>query len=195
MSFNNSAGETSMKQFIALIVAVLLPTFSTTALAGDKVDHKYVGVKICAPCHRAEKKGNQFGVWQKSKHAEAFKTLTTARANEIAKSKGLSKPAAESKECLQCHVTTTDAAAFEKTFDMKEGNQCESCHGPGSAYKSMGIMKDRAKSEAAGLVMYKDEAAIEAQCRTCHNEKSPTFKEFKFKEMWSKIKHPVPKNG
>ena len=54
-------------------------------------------------------------------------------------------------------------------------------------------MKDKAKSVGAGLHEFKDEAAIEAFCKTCHNEKSPTFKEFKFKEQWDSIKHPVPK--
>jgi len=74
-------------------------------------------------------------------------------------------------------------------FDAKEGVQCESCHGAGSAYKSMATMKDKAKAMAAGLNMYKDDAAIEALCVTCHNDKSPTHKAFNFKEMWPKIKH------
>jgi excinuclease UvrABC ATPase subunit len=157
--------------------------------------NKYVGVKVCRPCHATEKQGKQFDIWQKSKHAEAYKTLTTAKANEIAKAKGLAKPAAESPECLECHVVTADAKLVEKTFDQKDGVQCETCHGAGSAYKNMTIMKDRAKSIAAGMKEFKDEAAIEAFCKTCHNEKSPSYKEFKFKEFWDKIKHPVPKAG
>ncbi len=185
-----------MKYTIASsMIVVFLLLITTTGWAYDKPANKYVGVRLCAPCHKTEKTGNQFGVWQKSKHAEAYKALTTAKADEIAKSKGLKKSAAESPECLQCHATATDAALTEKTFDVKDGNQCETCHGPGSAYKSMSIMKDKEKAVAAGLVLYKDDAAIEAKCKTCHNEKSPTFKEFKFKEMWAKIKHSVPKKG
>ncbi|MBI4549178.1 MAG: cytochrome C554 [Ignavibacteriae bacterium] len=163
--------------------------------AQEKAANKYIGVKACAMCHKTEKQGKQLDIWQKSKHAETYKTLTTARADSIARAKGLKKPAAESPECLQCHVITAEVKLFEKNFDVKDGVQCELCHGAGSAYKTMAIMKDKAKSIAAGMKEYKDEAAIEAHCKTCHNEKSPSYKEFKFKEMWAKIKHPVPKKG
>lgn len=178
-----------MKSIRILMMVVAVAVFGNISFS----QNKYIGVKACRPCHFTEKQGKQFDIWSKSKHAEAYKTLTTAKANEIAKAKGLTKPAAESPECLQCHTITADAKLVEKTFDMKEGVQCESCHGAGSGYKTIPIMKDRAKSIAAGMREFKNEAAIEAFCKTCHNEKSPTMKEFKFKESWEKIKHPVPK--
>lgn len=181
-----------MKKILSFILLIsCMGLFSATMFS----QNKYVGVKVCRPCHATEKQGKQFDIWQKSKHAEAYKTLTTAKANEVAKAKGLTKPAAESPECLECHVVIADAKLLEKTFDMKDGVQCETCHNAGSAYKNMTIMKDRAKSIAAGMKEFKNEAAIEAYCKTCHNEKSPTYKEFKFKESWNKIKHPVPKAG
>jgi hypothetical protein len=40
---------------------------------------------------------------------------------------------------------------------------CEACHGPGSEYKAIAIMKDPAKALAAGLVM-----PAKAFCATCH---------------------------
>lgn len=184
-----------MKYIVSLtIILACLLLITTGSVAKDPPANKYVGVKICSPCHKAEKSGNQLGVWQKSKHAEAFKVLSTPKAAEVAKAKGLAKPAAESAECLQCHTVTAEAAQLEKSFDAKDGVQCEVCHGAGSAYKSMAVMKDKAKSVAAGLAVYKDEAAIEAKCKTCHNDKSPTYKEFKFKESWAKIQHPKPKS-
>ena len=163
------------------------------AAEGLYAQNQYIGVKMCFPCHRSDKQGKQFDIWKKSKHSGAYTTLTSAKANEIAKSKGFSTPAAETKECLECHAVTDDAKLFAKTFDAKDGVQCEKCHNAGSAYKTIPIMKDHAKSVAAGLREFKDEAAIEAFCKTCHNEKSPTFKEFKFKEQWESIKHVVPK--
>ena len=168
--------------------------FTTSSMAKESPTNKFVGVKMCIPCHKTEKIGKQADIWQKSKHAEAFKTLTTPKAAEVAKAKGLKKPASESPECLECHAIVADAAKVEKSFDAKDGVQCESCHGAGSAYKSMAIMKDKQKAAAAGLTLLKDDAAIEAMCKTCHNEKSPTHKEFKFKDMWGKIKHTVPKS-
>ena len=160
-----------------------------------QAQNKYVGVKMCSMCHKTDKQGKQFDIWQKSAHAEAYKTLTTAKANEVAKAKGLSKPAVESPECLECHTPAlkVDAKLVDKTYDPKDGVQCESCHGAGSAYKNMAIMKSQDKAVAAGLVVYKDNAAIEKFCKTCHNEKSPSYKPFKFEEAWGKIKHPVPK--
>ncbi len=157
--------------------------------------NKYVGVKTCSPCHKTDKQGKQFVVWQNSKHSQAYKTLLTAKANEVAKAKGIAKPAAEAEECLSCHVISPAAGMADKGFDMKEGVQCETCHGAGSAYKNLTIMKDKTKAVAAGMTAFKDEAAIEAYCKTCHNEKSPSYKEFHFKEYWDKIKHPVPKAG
>ena len=125
--------------FIFIVVPLILNAQNT-----------YVGVKNCSLCHKSEKKGNQFGVWQKSKHAEAFKTLSSDTANAIAKVKGLKKTASESPECLECHAITADAKL------MADGVQCEMCHGAGSSYKNMTIMKDSVKAVAAGLVIYKD---------------------------------------
>jgi hypothetical protein len=171
-----------MKKIISLLIAALfMLSFSVLA------QNKYVGVKMCSMCHKGDKKGSQFEIWQKSKHAEAYKTLTNAKSAEIAKAKGLKKAANESPECLECHAITADAKL------TADGVQCESCHGAGSAYKTMPIMKDQAKAIAAGLTDFKDKGAIEKKCKTCHNEKSPTHKGFKLEEMWAKIKHPIPK--
>ena len=174
---------------LAFLVLLCLSTINLVA------QNKYVGVKACRPCHATEKQGKQFDVWQKSKHAEAYKALTTAKADEFAKARGLSKPAAESPECLQCHIVTGDAKLIDKALEVKDGVQCEMCHGAGSAYKNLTVMKDKPKAIAAGMREFKDPAATEKFCRTCHNEKSPSYKEFKFKEYWEKIKHPVPKVG
>lgn len=174
---------------ISIFVLFLLLSFTVVA------QNKYIGVKGCGMCHKTEKQGKQLDVWQKSKHAGAYKTLTTEKANKIAKERGLKKPAAESPECLNCHVSghDVDTSLLVKGFDMKDGVQCETCHGAGSAYKTLAIMKDKKKSVAAGMREFKDKAEIEKFCKTCHNEKSPNYKEFKFKEMWTKIEHKVPK--
>lgn len=151
---------------------------------------QFIGAKKCGTCHKSAKQGEQLKIWEASAHAKAFATLKTAKADEIAKGKGLGK-AAEAKECLTCHVTGLGKDA-DKSFSMEDGVQCEACHGAGSEYKDMKTMKDHAKAVAAGMTEYKDDAAIEKQCKTCHNEKSPTFKKFVFKESWAKIAHPVP---
>ena len=162
----------------------------TTARAQEKKpEHKYVGVDKCAMCHKSEAKGNQFGVWQKSAHAKAFATLASPKALEIAKAKGLTKPPQESPECLKCHVTGYGKAAelFDPAFKKEMGVQCESCHGPGSDYKDMKVMKDQKLAVAAGLVL-----PDEAVCTGCHNKESPSFVAFDFKKAQAAIAHPNP---
>jgi hypothetical protein len=154
---------------------------------------KYVGVKKCKMCHSSKKSGAQFKVWQKTKHAEAYKTLATPKAKEIAKKKGIADPQ-KAPECLKCHVTGYNAPAAQKakTLTMEEGVSCEACHGPGSKYKSMKVMKDlyagKADPAKYGLVM-----PDEKTCKKCHNSESPTFKPFNFAERVKEIAHPVPK--
>ncbi len=170
---------------IIIIAAIILLPCSLVA------QHKYVGVKICAPCHRTKKQGEQTVIWQKSKHAEAFKVLESDEAKEIAKKMELSDPPAESPECLGCHAPQfdVDAKLITKTFNLEDGVQCETCHGPGSDYKKLSVMKDREKSIAAGMIKASEDPTL---CEKCHNEKSPTYKEFDYKKMWAEIKHPVP---
>ncbi|MCJ7713750.1 cytochrome C554, partial [Candidatus Bathyarchaeota archaeon] len=61
---------------------------------------------------------------------------------------------------------------------------------PGSDYKSKKIMEDKKLAVENGLKIYENPEEL---CVRCHNEESPSFKEFNFKEMWAKIEHSVPK--
>lgn len=163
-------------------------------IAQEKSPHKYIGVISCAPCHKSEKQGKQYDIWKSSKHAEAFHTLETPKADSIAKAKGLKTVAKESPECLKCHVTAygVDAKLIAASFKQSDGVQCETCHGPGSDYKAISVMKDKKKALAAGMTIYKDDPKL---CTKCHNIESPSYKEFKYDEFWAKIKHPIPKKG
>lgn len=173
---------------------IIIFFFFSVVVFSQKKENKFIGVKACSMCHKTEKQGKQFDIWKQAKHASAFNTLLSDKAIEIAKEKGLTSAPSETAECLSCHapVSIADANLLEKNFDIKDGVQCEICHGAGSNYKSPAIMKDKAKSIAAGLTEYADSVAVETQCKKCHNEKSPTFKSFVFAEYWEKIKHPKP---
>ena len=179
-----------MKRFTLVLLAAAL-IFGVSSMMNAQ--NKYVGTSQCKMCHNTEKQGKQFEIWSKSKHASAFKVLTTPEADAIATKKGFKTKAAETPECLGCHTVTADAKMFDAKFDVKDGVQCESCHGAGSAYKNMAVMKDKKKAETAGLLMYADDAAITKLCVTCHNEKSPTAKKFDFAASWKLIAHKIPK--
>lgn len=85
-----------------------------------------------------------------------------------------------------------DAKPKGPKHKMEDGVGCESCHGPGSAYKSRKIMKAISEGTEDGA-KYGLVTPTEETCVECHNKKSPTYKDFKFEEMAAKIAHPVPK--
>lgn len=178
---------------LSKLVTLFLFLFTYSLVA----QNKFVGVKSCGTCHKKAKVGQQLKIWQKSSHANAYKTLQTEEANKIALAKGFKTKAVDTPECLKCHTTgsSQDKSMFKKKFKIENGIQCESCHGAGAKYKKKKVMKDHVKSVANGLTDYKDEASIEKQCRTCHNEESPTFKEFDFNKRWKEIAHPIPTKG
>lgn len=178
-----------MKKIFVLFL-ILIPTNYLLSQT-ETSKHSFVGVQVCATCHKTEKQGMQLDVWQKSKHSQAFKTLQTEKANAIAKEKGFTTPAAETDACLKCHVSgyNVEAAMHGEKFKMEDGVQCETCHGAGSDYKALKIMKSHEESVANGMTDIKD---METFCKSCHNPESPTFKEKNVAEMWKQIEHPVP---
>jgi hypothetical protein len=187
-----------------LAIGIALLTFVLGGTAAAK-EHLYVGAAKCKSCHKKELIGNQYEAWQKGPHAKAFATLKEAKAIQIAKDKGLSRPAHESPECLECHVTAhgVDAARIRYPIKPSDGIQCESCHGPGNDYRKKKVMSDEKKAIAAGMWQPGKEAKI---CTTCHNEKSPSWNPkaftlangtsvgFDFEQAKEKIEHPIPKD-
>lgn len=182
-----------MKKIIKIALPILL--LFGMFIPAMAQDAQYIGVDKCKMCHKGDKKGNQYEIWQESVHAKAFETLKSEESQKIATEKGLAKPAHEAPECLKCHVTghDADASKLSSSFKMEEGVQCETCHGAGSEYKSMSIMRDRAKAIEAGMTdILVENGTAEKQCLECHNEESPTYKPFDFKARWEEIKHPRP---
>lgn len=170
-----------------LIALIITPFFVISA----QTEHGFVGVKTCGMCHKSEKQGEQLSIWENSQHAQAYKTLTSEKANEIAKTKGFETAAVETPECLKCHASgyNVDAKFIGKKFNAEDGVQCETCHGAGEDYKSKKVMENREEAIANGLFVPEN---IDDFCIGCHNAESPTYVEFNFEEMWAKIKHPVP---
>lgn len=55
-------------------------------------------------------------------------------------------------KCKLCHKVQFDSWAKTKHATRAPPLDCESCHGAGSEYKALAIMKDPKKALAAGLV-------------------------------------------
>ena len=167
--------------FALALCAVTLLVFGSAS-----AEYKFVGVKKCAMCH----KPNVYPVWEKSAHAKAFETLKSKEAEEFAKKKGVKGPASEAPECLKCHVTGGGSAVGAV---KEEGVTCEACHGAAEKYLMLHNKKDEASKTAAKAAGFVKDAKEGKACEVCHNAGSPTFKGFKFKEMWAKIEHHLPK--
>jgi len=198
-----------MKYFsFALVVAAF--AMLAALPAAQAADPQYIGVDACGKCHKKDKQGEQLKLWQESEHAKAYKDLGTAEAKKRAEKVGVSGDPQKAEACLVCHTTGygQPASAFQNKFDMKDGVQCESCHGAGSEYKKKKIMKaifeesgrdnkgDSPTAKKTGLV-FPDENT----CKQCHvpettfngkTYKNPSYKDFDYKERLDKIKHPVP---
>ena len=146
-------------------------------------DLTYAGAAKCKMCHKSEKQGQQFPLWEARKHSKSFIALTSDEA------KALAADAPENPKCLKCHSPLAQKAPELK----EEGVSCEVCHGPGSAYKKMSIMKDHAEAVKNGLTDYGSPEAIKAQCLSCHENAHD--KPFDFDAAWEKVKHPRPEKN
>jgi len=137
----------------AVAVVAIVVLFLAASLYAQTAT--YIGADKCKLCHKIE-----YTSWATTKHAKAFDSLKPEEKTK--------------KECYECHVTGGKTEL--------PGVQCEACHGPGSGYKTISVMKDKQKAIAAGLVI-----PTEKVCVQCHNKKSPTFKGFNFAEMAPKV--------
>ena len=166
-----------------LIIGLVL--FMGGALSAQT--YKYIGATKCKMCHNKPDKGEQYNKWKAAAHSNAMKSLSSDKSMAYAKENGIADPTKD-PGCLSCHAT---AGSLDKSqnggIKVAEGVSCESCHGPGSVYKNMSIMKSREKSMEAGLILPTKEV-----CVTCHNEKNPFHKPFNFDEAVKKIAHPDP---
>ena len=163
----------------------LMVLFAGSALMAQ--NFKYIGAGKCKMCHMKPATGDQYNLWLKGPHAGAMKTLASDEAKKIATEKGIADPTTD-PACVSCHSTVGSVdAKLIASAKMDEGVGCESCHGPGSMYKGASVMKNRDLALTKGMIIPTEEV-----CKTCHNEKSPTYKPFNFAEKSAAIAHPNP---
>lgn len=162
----------TMLSIVIVIAAMSLPVYA------EGTTYTYVGAATCKMCHKGEAKSMVYEKWEKSGHANATAVLKDQKD--------------VSDKCYKCHATGFGAAtgykAGSEAGEKLAGVQCEACHGPGSDYKKMNVMKDKNLSAAAGLIMPKPEA-----CAACHNNSHHKDLKFDYKTAWPKIEHKITK--
>jgi len=120
--------------WIICIVAVV----GAAGLVSAEGEHTYISDAKCKMCHKV-----QHASWLETSHAKATENAKASTEREF------------SEDCLKCHATNGS--------EELPGVQCEACHGPGSDYKKMSIMKDLEAAKANGLVI-----PTQATCDGCH---------------------------
>lgn len=177
-----------------LPLALLGGSLWTPAADGAGKEHQavYVGARVCATCHDGEHAGNQFSLWYQSKHAKAYTSLARPESRDIARFSGIPMDPQQSAMCLGCHATAAEAEDWEKddTFFLRDGVQCEKCHGPGSEHVEAGGEGPKAK-----LIM-----PTKNDCLNCHKEKGSHTRVLKSSTVdiergWEQIAHPIPDDG
>lgn len=98
---------------------------------------EYVGHKYCRTCHSTPD-NDRYHLWLQSAHAAAFESLKGAEKVD--------------PECLACHTTGSTGPLSDSVSEKDlRGVQCEACHGPGSLYKKMSVMRDPKRARDNGL--------------------------------------------
>jgi len=179
-----------MNRRFAHICAVIVIILSAGALMAtiNAPRHKYVGAARCSFCHSSSEMGDQYGIWLVSKHGAALFALTSEKAKEYKKQKGVEDPLKDER-CLKCHLTGYNAP-FEllgPLYRKEDGVSCEGCHGAGGGYSFFSIMKDRSLAIGKGLVKSPEET-----CVACHTEEGHEIPPFDMKESMKKIEHLKP---
>ncbi len=164
------------KWVLGLIAAMALGLVANPfAWANDRVHN---GAASCAAstCHGSTGvaaggavDGNEHAVWLDGPHSKSFRTLQTARAEEIARNMGVGS-ASRAELCLDCHAVPVPARLRGSDYNIAEGVTCEACHG-GSGdwldlHNSGTASRDQLRN--AGLFPTEDPIQRASMCLDCH---------------------------
>jgi hypothetical protein len=131
----------------------------------------FVGAETCKTCHP-----NTYMKWSTTKHFQAFNALL----HDV-------KPNTQfDAECVSCHTTGfgyNSGWLSEAKTPYLAGNQCENCHGPGSAHAAK--PDDAAIRKTIALTAEKADKNL--LCIRCHDEENDT--KFDFMKRWGEIVH------
>lgn len=141
--------------------------FASVVAASDSVNvsvaSHYVGSKKCRMCHL-----DIYKSWQSTDHSQAMNVLDETQQAD--------------SNCTRCHSTGT-----KKAGELIDNVGCEACHGPGSQFRKMRVMKDRTLAIQMGLKF-----PVQSDCAQCHNDDCPKFVAFDYETALKLGTHIMP---
>ena len=139
-------------------------------------DATFVGAETCKSCH-----AGTYAKWASTPHAHAYEVLVSDphrpgrnRENDAA--------------CVSCHTTGFGYETGFVTADLTPGlknNQCENCHGPGSAHAAAPDDASILKAISRTKEFFAEN--IDHGCIRCHDGDNDPH--FDFATYWPKVMH------
>jgi hypothetical protein len=162
---------------IAYSQTVVMPRFAASVQAAQAP--RYTGPGSCASttCHgsvtpRTDNRvlQDEYSVWiVKDKHSKAYASLHGNIGERMAAILGIGK-AESAPKCLACHALDVPTGQRARTFELREGVSCESCHGPAAAWLGPHTELDWTHEKSLALGMYdtRDLTKRTEKCLSCH---------------------------
>lgn len=155
---------------------------ATAAPEDAAVRAVHEGVASCAgsTCHSRQVdsgpvvRQNELITWQDPSsvagaHSRAYRVLTTARGQAIARKMGIG-PAQQAQECLGCHADPAPPSLRGARFQLSDGVGCEACHGGSGGWiaSHRGVTATHADNVARGMKALEDPKVRAGVCLDCH---------------------------
>ena len=164
---------------VCLISLTCLSWSGPVRAAESQASASYLGAASCASsaCHGSTQgfsgskiSHDEYLIWQRrDRHSRAYLTLLSPASQAIAAALGTG-PAHEDPQCLACHASAGLAAEQGPRFQIRDGVDCETCHGPASDWihtHTEGLKQESQRLEH-GLHPTWAPAARAQLCVSCH---------------------------
>ena len=136
----------------------------------------YVGAETCKSCH-----AGTYAKWSSTPHAHAYEVL-------VSDPKRPGRNRENDASCVSCHTTGFGYVGGFVTAEMTpelENNQCENCHGPGSAHAA--APDDEAIRQTVARTKEFFSQNLDYGCIRCHDGDNDPH--FEFDTYWPKVMH------
>lgn len=177
---NSAAHRRLMRAFQLGVILIGGTVGLNSALAAEAhSEARYLGAASCASsaCHGSTQGFadsaiglDEYLIWQRrDRHSRAYLTLLSPASEAIAEALG-DLAAHEDPQCLACHAGAGREAEQGPRYQISDGVDCETCHGPSSTWIKTHTRGLRSESQRLGEALHPtwDPATRAELCVSCH---------------------------